>query len=93
MRNEQYVVLSHYLETLISNIQTAGSANNEVFNAVIGNLQDFKSACDAKHAGASFSSWTTVRQNLNLPAQPIYDKLAQVFAGASDQTANIFLWS
>ena len=87
MRNEQYVVLSHYLETLISNIQTAGSANNEVFNAVIGNLQDFKSACDAKHAGASFSSWTTVRQNLNLPAQPIYDKLAQVFAGASDQTA------
>ena len=46
MRNEQYVVLSHYLETLISNIQTAGSANNEIFNAVIGNLQDFKSACD-----------------------------------------------
>lgn len=87
MRNEQYVVLSHYLQNLISNIQTLGSANNEVFNAIMGNLQDFKASCDAKTAGASFSSYTQVKVNLNLPAQPVYDKLAQIFIGASDQNA------
>ena len=30
----------------------------EVFNAVIGRLQDFKSSCDAKVGNAEFSSWT-----------------------------------
>ena len=83
MRNEQYVVLSHYLETLINSIQSLGSSNDEVFNSIIGNLQDYKSACDAKSSGASFSSYTPVKINLNLPAQPVYDKLAQIFIGAS----------
>ena len=87
MRNEQYVVLSHYLDTLINSIQTLGSSNIEVFNSIIGNLKDFKSACDAKSSGASFSSYTPVKINLNFPAQPVYDKLAQIFIGASDQNA------
>ena len=85
MRNEQFVVLSNYLQNLINNIQTLGSANNEIFNSIIGNLQDFKLACDAKHAGASFSSYSPVKINLNLPAQPVYDALAQIFIGVSDQ--------
>ena len=87
MRNEQFVVLSNYLQNLISNIQTLGSANNEVFNSIIGNLQDFKLACDAKHAGARFSSYSPVKINLNLPAQPVYNVLSQIFIGASDQSA------
>ena len=87
MRNEQYVVLSHYLDTLINSIQTLGSSNIEVFNSIIGNLKDFKSACDAKSGGASFSGYTPVKINLNFPAQPVYDKLAQIFIGASDQNA------
>ena len=87
MRNEQYIVLSHYLDTLINSIQTLGSSNIEVFNSIIGNLKDFKSACDAKSSGASFSSFTPVKINLNFPAQPVYDKLAQIFIGASDQNA------
>ena len=61
--------------------------NNEVFNSIIGNLQDFKLACDAKHAGARFSSYSPVKINLNLPAQPVYNVLSQIFIGASDQSA------
>ena len=61
MRNEQYVVLSHYLDTLINSIQSLGSSNDEVFNSIIGNLQDYKSACDAKSSGASFSGYTPVK--------------------------------
>ena len=87
MRNEQYLVLSHYLQNLITNIQGLGSANNEIFNAIIGNLQDFKLACDSKSSGASFSSYNPVKINLNLPAQPVYDKLGQIFIGASDENA------
>ncbi len=87
MRNEQYAVLSHYLDNLINGIQTLSPSNMEVFNAVIGRLQDFKNSCDAKIGNAEFSSWTQTKVNLNLPAQPVYDKLAQIFIGATDQTA------
>ncbi len=87
MRNEQYVVLSNYLQNLISNIQILGSSNNNVFNAIIGNLENFKTACNAKSSGASFSSYTPVKLNLNFPAQPVYDKLTQIFIGASSQNA------
>ena len=59
----------------------------EVFNAVIGRLQDFKSSCDAKVGNTEFSSWTPTKVNLNLPAQPVYNKLAQIFIGATDQNA------
>ena len=87
MRNEQYVVLSHYLGNLINGIQSLSPSNMEVFNAVMGRLQEFKSACDGKAAGAEFSSWSPVKVNLNLPAQPVYDRLSQIFIGATDQNA------
>ena len=87
MRNEQYAVLSHYLNNLITGIQGLSPSNMEVFNAVIGRLQEFKTSCDAKAGSAEFSGWTQTRVNLNLPAQPIYDKLAQIFIGATDQNA------
>ena len=87
MRNEQYAVLSHYLDNLINGIQTLSPSNMEVFNAVIGRLQDFKNSCDAKIGNVEFSSWTQTKVNLNLPSQPLYDKLAQIFVGATDQTA------
>ena len=87
MRNEQYVILSHYLQNLIAGIQGLSASNMEVFNAVMGRLQEFKTACDAKSSGASFSSWVSTKVNLNLPAQPMYDKLSQIFVGASDQNA------
>ena len=66
MRNEQYVVLEHYLDGLITGIQKLQASNMEVFNAVIGRLQEFKSSCDAKAAGAEYSSWTPTKVNLNL---------------------------
>jgi hypothetical protein len=87
MRNEQYAVLSHYLDNLISGIQGLNPSNMEVFNAVMGRLQEFKSSCDTKSAGAEFSSWTPTKVNLNLPAQPVYDELAKIFIGATDQNA------
>ena len=87
MRNEQYAILSHYLDNLINGIQNLSPSNMEVFNAVIGRLQDFKNSCDAKVGNTEFSSWTPTKVNLNLPAQPVYDKLAQIFIGATDQTA------
>ena len=87
MRNEQYVVLSHYLGNLISGIQGLNPSNMEVFNAVMGRLQDFKSSCEAKSLGAEFSSWNPTKVNLNLPAQPVYDKLSEIFIGATDQNA------
>ena len=87
MRNEQYVVLSHYVQELINGIQTLDYSNIEIFNAVMGRLQEFKSSCDAKSTGSSFSSWSPYRVNLNLPAQPVYDKLSNIFVGASDQDA------
>jgi len=85
MRNEQYLVLSHYIGELINNIQSLGASNLEIFNSVMGRLQEFKQDCDAKIAGASFSNWASVRLDLNLPSQPIYDKLAQVYSGVSDE--------
>ncbi len=87
MRNEQYAVLSHYLGNLITGVQGLGASNMEVFNAVIGRLQEFKSSCDAKVGNVEFSSWTPTKVNLNLPAQPVYDRLAQIFIGATDQNA------
>ena len=87
MRNEQFVVLSHYIQELINGIQSLSYSNTEVFNAVMGRLQEFKTSCDAKSGGASFSSWSPTKVNLNLPAQPVYDKLATIYVGASDQNA------
>ena len=87
MRNEQYAVLSHYLNNLITGIQGLSPSNMEVFNAVMGRLQEFKISCDAKAGAAEFSGWTQTRVNLNLPAQPVYDKLAQIFIGATDKNA------
>ena len=87
MRNEQFVVLSHYIQELINGIQTLSYSNMEVFNAVMGRLQEFKTSCDAKSGGATFSGWTPTKVNLNLPAQPVYDKLATIYVGASDQNA------
>ena len=58
MRNEQFVVLSHYIQELINGIQTLSYSNMEVFNAVMGRLQEFKTSCDAKSGGATFSGWT-----------------------------------
>ena len=46
-----------------------------------------KTSCDAKVGNTEFSSWTPTKVNLNLPAQPVYDKLAQIFIGATDQNA------
>ena len=87
MRNEQYVVLEHYLDGLISGIQSLQASNMEVFNAVIGRLQEFKAACHSKISGESFSSWSPFRINLNLPAQPVYNTLAQIYVGAADKNA------
>lgn len=87
MRNEQYVVLSNYLGNLINGIQGLNPSNMEVFNAVMGRLQEFKNSCDAKSSGAEFSNWIPTKVNLNLPAQPVYDKLAQIFVGETDQSA------
>ena len=87
MRNEQFAVLSHYLQELINGIQGLSYSNMEVFNAVMARLQEFKTSCDAKSGGASFSSWSPTKVNLNLPAQPVYDKLATIYVGASDQNA------
>ena len=87
MRNEQDRVLSHYLQNLITGIQGLSPSNMEVFNAVMGRLQEFKTSCDAKAGTAEFSGWTPTKVNLNLPAQPIYDKLAQIFIGSTDQNA------
>ena len=87
MRNEQYVVLEHYLDGLISGIQSLQASNMEVFNAVIGRLQEFKAACHSKISGESFSSWSSFRVNLNLPSHPVYDALAQIYVGAADKNA------
>ena len=87
MRNEQYVVLSNYIGNLISGIQGLSPSNMEVFNAVMGRLQEFKNSCDSKSAGAEFSNWVPTKVNLNLPAQPVYDKLSQIFIGETDQSA------
>ena len=87
MRNEQYRILSHYLQNLITGIQGLSPSNMEVFNAVMGRLQEFKISCDAKAGSVEFSGWTQTKVNLNLPAQPVYDKLAQIFVGATDQNA------
>ena len=87
MRNEQYRVLSHYLQNLITGIQGLSPSNMEVFNAIMGRLQEFKTSCDAKAGTAEFSGWTPTKVNLNLPAQPVYDKLAQIFIGSTDQNA------
>ena len=87
MRNEQYVVLSHYLGNLIRYSRLKRIQGS--INAVIGRLQEFKAACHAKISGESFSSWSPFRINLNLPAQPVYDKLAQIYVGAADQKCKI----
>jgi len=87
MRNEQYRVLEHYLDNLITGIQTLKFSNAEVYNAVLGRLQEFKSACSAKALSSDFSSWSPFKVNLNLPAQPVYDKLSQIYIGATDQSA------
>ena len=87
MRNEQYAVLSHYIGNLINGIQSLNPSNMEVFNAVMGRLQEFKNDCDAKVGSAEFSSWSPTKVNLNLPAQPVYDRLSQIFVGATDQSA------
>ena len=87
MRNEQYRVLEHYLDNLISGIQSVEFSNGEVYNAVLGRLQEFKADCSSKARDTEFSSWTPFKVNLNLPAQPIYDKLAQIYIGATDQNA------
>ena len=87
MRNEQYVVLSHYLDNLIGGIKNLKSANNEIFNAIMGRLQEFKSSCDAKTGGKEFATYRNSKQNLNFPAQPVYDTLAQIFESESDQQA------
>ena len=87
MRNEQYVVLEHYLDGLIGGIQKLQASNMEVFDAIIGRLKEFKASCHAKISGEGFSSWSPFRINLNLPAYPVYDKLAQIYVGAADQNA------
>ena len=87
MRNEQYRVLSHYLQNLISGIQGLNPSNMEVFNAMMGRLQEFKTSCDGKAGTAEFSGWSPTKVNLNLPAQPVYDKLSQIFIGTTDQNA------
>ena len=55
MRREQYAVLSHYIQNLITGIQSLGYSNMEVFNAMMGRLQEFKKSCDAKSSGISFA--------------------------------------
>ena len=87
MRNEQYRVLEHYLDNLITGIQNLKFSNAEVYNAVLGRLQEFKSDCNAKASSTEFSSWSPFKVSLNLPAQPIYDKLTEIFTGATDQKA------
>ena len=58
MRNEQYRVLEHYLDNLISGIQSVEFSNGEVYNAVLGRLQEFKADCTSKARDTEFSSWT-----------------------------------
>ena len=84
MRNEQYVVLSHYIGNLINGIKTLASANDEVFNSIMGRLQEFKKASDAKQSGATFGNWVRFQQNLNLPAHPVYAKLAEIYQGVTE---------
>ena len=72
------------LQNLTTGIESLGYSNMEVFNAVMGRLQEFKKSCDAKSSGISFSSQPT-RINLNLPAHPVYEKLTEIFVGATDQ--------
>ena len=84
MRNEQYVVLSHYIGNLINGIKTLASANDEVFNSIMGRLQEFKKASDAKQSGATFGNWVRFQQNLNLPAHPVYGKLAEIYQGVTE---------
>ena len=65
MRNEQYHVLSNYLDNLISGLKGLKASNEVVLNAVSGKLQEFKNDCEAKSSGAEFSSWTPFPVNLN----------------------------
>ena len=60
MRNEQYVVLEHYLDGLITGIQKLEASNMELLNAVIGRLQEFKTACHSKISGESFSELVSI---------------------------------
>jgi len=86
MRKEQYEILSQYIGNLITNIQTLGSANDEIFNAILGRLQEFKQTSDAKKGEKTFDSIVPFKLNLNLPAQQdVYDKLTETFRGVSDQ--------
>ena len=87
MRNEQFAVLSHYIQELINGIRSLPFSNGDVFNGIMARLEEFKTSCDAKKGSAEFSSWNDYRINLSLPAQPVYDKLAKVYIGASDQNA------
>ena len=83
MRNEQYAVLSNYITNIITNIQSLKVANSEIFNAIMGRLQEFKASCDAKKGSVSIPSFLPYKINLNLPAQPVYGELAQIFIGAT----------
>jgi len=87
MRNEQYAILSHYIENLITSIQPLGSSNGEIFNAIMGRLQEYKKDAEAKHQGVTFGNWQRARINLNLPSHPVYDRLAEIFEGVSDEEA------
>jgi hypothetical protein len=83
MMIEQYAVLSHYIQNIITNIQSLEVSNSEIFNAIMGRLQEFKASCDAKKGSVSFPSFLPYKIDLNLPPQPVYDKLTQIFIGAT----------
>ena len=56
MRNEQYAVLSHYLDNLINGIQVLSPSNMEVFNASNGKTyKNLNLLVMLKVQGAEFS--------------------------------------
>ena len=79
--NEHYAILGHYLENLINSISGVTAQNTQVLNAVMLQLKNFKNDCQSLASASRVSGYSRQNLNLNLPPQPIYDRVTDVFIG------------
>ncbi len=79
--SEHYAILGHYLENLINSISGVTAQNTQVLNAVMLQLKNFKNDCQSLASTSRVSGYSRQNLNLNLPPQPIYDRVIHVFIG------------
>lgn len=79
--NEHFSILAHYLENLINSISGVTANNANVLNAVMLQLKNFKNDCETLGAATRVTGYTRQNLNLNLPPQPVYDRVIDVFIG------------